>query len=516
MIEQEMSRLLEQVKTKIAAAQKAIQSNWDLFMHAQFDLAREHIQKASQLFEAAVALEKSDISTGMSTAKLASIAALDAYCLAQPSRVAEARGTWYRPTEKSDEEVCHTLDRMQAAGLNELYVEAWFWGYTIYPSQAASAQGIEEQHPAFRGWDPLEAFVKESSKRGIAVHAWLDGFMVGVDPTGGPVLRVYPEWSAFSKELNALDVPQPEQGTGYYWLDITNAHARHYLRDIIKEIVSRYDVVGVNLDFIRFPEAAQIRTEMQPAHWEAWSDRVEKIEDEFVAELYNELKSIRPQLIVSATPEPGTESEKIGHWSHYVDVVIPQAYHRTCIEVRESVLRHKAELASGNLIYSGVYPMYIGLDAQDTVEQIFAASDQDQGTIIFAFGQATEETIRALRTGPWRNPAISTGLSPRKAVQALLQSTMDDIEHIYMPRGALAIQMGRDLRDNMESLLHNLRVQLPQEEISEPEARAAALVDWLSMVNDEAEMRSIVRKQLINTLSTIRELLIYARIKQID
>lgn len=537
MADQETARCLEQVATRIVSAKRIIEKNWELYINAPFDLARQHLARADQLLEEALELASTDTEGCLSKATLASTEAWEGYLLSLPSRVAEARGVWYRPVEKSREEVGRTLDRVQAAGFNELYLETWLWGYTIYPSHTAMIQGIEAQHPAFRGYDPLEAFVQEGESRGIAVHAWLDGFMVGVDTTGGPVLRAYPEWTALSHRQAHSQKPVPQQGTGYFWLDLTNPSVRKYLMDIAKEIVSTYTVAGINLDFMRFPHTEEdwqdnycfslyAREAFQREHgwdpleisseqkelWTIWSKWLEQLEDDFVSQLYKEMKRISPNLIVSAAPEPGAESNKIGNWSQHVDIVIPQAYHATASEVRPSVHLHKIELMPGNLVYTGIYPMYAQLGAQETIEQVLAAQDIDMGTVVFAFGQATDETIRALRLGPWRNAAISTGMFPLRAIQALLEAVKTAVEQVYLPRLAVHEHTAVAIIERLDAFLDVLQrdeVYLTLDE------KIAEFKQFLLQHQVDEKIYPAVVEQLTNTLTVVLELLHYAQIKQV-
>ncbi|KRE96695.1 hypothetical protein ASG89_31025 [Paenibacillus sp. Soil766] len=531
MAEQESSKCLEQVEKQISDAKRMMKVNWESYVNAPFDMARQHLAKADKLLIEARGLQFADPEDSLSKLKLASSWALDGYLCSLPSRTAEARGVWYRAIERSREDVSRTLDRMKAAGFNELYLETWLWGYTIFPSRTAVAKQIQEQHPAFRGWDPLEAFIHEGEKRGIAVHAWLDGFMVGVDAKGGPVLRAYPAWSALSRRQADAKKPMPQQGTGYFWLDITNPDVRDYVLHIVKEIITTYGVAGINLDFMRFPhtnnnwedcycfssyarEAFKREHDLDPYEihadkhrelWATWMKWIERIEDEFVAELYKEIKRISPNVIVSAAPEPGAESEKIGNWSQYVDVVIPQAYYDNAAEVRKSVQLHQNVLAPGNLVYSGIYPMYAKLESQETINQVLAARDMDKGTVIFAFGQATFETIRALRIGPWRNDAISTGMFPLLAIQALLVAIKTDVVQVYLPRHAMTENAAMELINTVDLLLDNVQ----------SDDMLAACRKCLLKATEEETIRSTVALQLTNTLTEIQELLRYSQIKHV-
>lgn len=541
----EIVRWLDEAEQLIEMAQRSYEEKWKALVHAPFDRASEQIQSAVERLLDARKVQEADPERCLKFAEEACEAAKDGYYLTLPSRAAEARGVWYRPMEKNREEVCRTLDRMQAAGFNELYLEAWYWGYTIYPSRVAAASQVEDQHPAYRGWDPLEAFVNEARKRSIAVHAWLDGFMVGVDAAGGPVLRAHPDWSARSRSQAESGLPAPQQGTGFHWLDITHPLVRQYLLEIVKEMITIYGVAGINLDFMRFPHSSdwkesycfsrhareafrqeqgidpyEIDAERQPELWQTWMSWLEKLEDDFVAELYQAIKGINPQVIVSAAPEPGAESEKIGRWAQYVDVVIPQAYYAVTEEVRESVRQHKDELLPGNLVYSGIYPMYIKLGAKETVDQAVVSSDLDHGTVIFALGQASDEALRALRMGPWRNDAISTGMYPQRAAQLLLEAARMDVEHIYLRREAVNEQTANEIVKRLDTILSGLQTASHADTDAQRgwtvfQAESESFRVWLKEETGTGRIHPAAELQLNNVLLAICELLQYSQAKRV-
>ncbi|MDR6879801.1 family 10 glycosylhydrolase [Bacillus sp. 3255] len=545
----EIERWIGQAEQQLILAQHTIERNWQDYVRAPLDMARSRsdaaaklLAQAKQLYAAGLASSR-DSRDSREAALQARNEALDSYLLALPSRAAEARGVWYRPTEQSGAEVCRTLDRMLEAGFNELYLETWFWGYTIYPSTAAAGYGVENQHPSFLGWDPLHVFAVESRKRGIALHAWLDGFMVGIHPTGGPVLRVYPEWGALARRQCGADRPQPQPGTGYYWLDITNPNVRAYLMAIMVEIITGYEIAGVNVDFIRLPHAADnnpddsycfssharrafekehgvdpkdIDAREQPDMAMVWSQWLADIEDSFMSDMYRTLKSVRPHTIVSATPEPGAESDKIGQWSACVDVVIPQSYYASTEDVRASFVAHKAQLNPGNLVYTGIYPMYARMGTLETIEQVLAARDLDEGTVIFAFGQATSEANRALRLGPWRDKAISPGVYPRRAIRALLAAVVKDVEQSYIPRSGISDEAAAVLIGRLNDLLTASRADEGLDRGTDGlwAARIFELSEWLSG-RKEAEVHPAVHEQLKAAFAQMAAILNYMQEKQI-
>ncbi|WJH34847.1 family 10 glycosylhydrolase [Paenibacillus sp. CC-CFT747] len=462
---------LNRAEDSIRTAEASLDLAREEYANVPFREADSRLSSARERREQARRLAAASPAESVHCSRQAEAWALEGYCLSLPSRTAEARGVWYRPVERNAEEVGVTLDRMAASGLNELYLETFFQGYTIFPSRTACAHGIAGQNPVFAGWDPLDVFVKEAAKRGIAVHAWINGFMVGIDPSGGPILRIHPEWAAVPRDSVGRDQPAPDPSTGYFWMDIVNPEPRDYLIGLMKEMVGRYGAAGVNLDYMRFPsdgfsyspyarsayaeetgtDPYYLRTDNDPAGWEHWTAWLHQAENEGMKAVYRELKALAPQTVVSAAPEPGPEADRIGEWAEYVDVVIPQAYYAEAGRARESVIKHKEKLAEGCLVYSGLYPLYIHLDAFSTVTQLLAVRDLDQGASLFSFGQAGPPHVKALRQGPWRENAVSPGLHPIEAASRLISEMVRDLREVYLPRGAAADRIGGALLAAMEA-----------------------------------------------------------------
>ncbi|MFD2611174.1 glycoside hydrolase family 10 protein [Paenibacillus gansuensis] len=537
-ISKDASSYVYQAGQAVSEAKAAIQKGYDQFVNAPFEQASAQVQKAETLLKQARLVLESDPVASVYVSKQATAAARDAFYLSLPSRTAESRGVWYRPLEKSPEQIAKTLDRMQAAGFNELYLETWWQGYTIFPSKTAAEHGIAEQNPLFKGWDPLKVFMEEAAKRGIAVHAWLDGFMVGIDPSGGPVLKAHPDWSAVSRSQVGSGKPMPQKGNGYFWMDITNPAVQNYLLGITKEMVTSYHMAGVDLDYMRFPHASDwkesynfsdysrtayakesgidpytLDPQTQPEQWKQWSDWIVDAEDEFVKTVYREMKALNSQLVVSATPEPGAEAEKIGNWSQYVDVVIPQAYSYSVDSVRESVQQHMSELKPGNLTYSGIFPMYVHMGPYETVAQVQAARDIDHGTTIFAFGQASPLAVDALRKGPWRDKAVSTGMHPQQAIAALLESMVKDANEVYVPRKAMDEKTAKLLEQKVQVVTKQLNEDLPWKAYGSVEAMLGQIEALINL--DTTGINPVVVQKLGDQISYARMLLTYSVTKQI-
>lgn len=526
---------LSHTKQVIAVAQSKLERGLAELINAPFARARASIQKAVLLVEKAKGIESEDPSHALDILELARVAAWEAYFYTLGSRKAEARGVWHRPAEKSPQEIIDALDAMQKAGFNELYLETFFGGYTIYPSSTAKAYGIEEQRPAFSGWDPLEVYVREAAKRGIGVHAWIDGGMTGVDKTGGPILRVHPEWASLERKDAGSDKPMPQSGTGYFWLDLINPQVQTYMLGLLNEMVSTYGMAGLNMDYMRFPHSSDwtqtysfssyaceafeklhgfhplsIQGPQDSERGSLWTNWVGSMENDFIKRIYIELKAVNSQLVISSTPEPGIEADKIGEWADYIDVVIPQAYSDRTEQVRKIVEEHQALLQEGQLLYSGIYPWYVQLGPYETIRQMQVVNDQDYGTSLFSWGHAKEANLSALQHGPWREPAVSTGAHPLQAAGVMLESIRANLDEVYVPQSVMSKEIAQELRLRLDSLQQLLVVNLPWDSFESVQHELKRLHIWIAQAEEHNLLLSCLSGRLQKEINYVANLLTYS------
>lgn len=268
------------------------------------------------------------------------------------------RGTIVRAG--SEEQLAKVFDRLAAAGINTVFFETVNAGYPIYPSQVAP-----QQNPLVRGWDPLASGVKLAHERGMELHAWVWTFAVGnhrhnalinlPQEYPGPVITAHPDWASYDNR-GSLFPP----GQGKPFLDQANPAARQYLLSLFEEIVSRYQVDGLQLDYIRYPfqdpgadrtygygiaARQQFReltgvdpTSIKPSDrdlWQKWTDFRTNQVDSFVANVSQRLRQKRPNLIISVAVFPLSEHDRIyklqQHWEVWanrgdIDLVVPMTY----------------------------------------------------------------------------------------------------------------------------------------------------------------------------------------------
>lgn len=96
------------------------------------------------------------------------------------------------------------------------------------------------------GYDPLAFMIEEAHKRGMALHVWLVVLPLG----GDKYVKSLPKWSY----ANACN--QCIRYKGEWHMDPALPQTSEHLRSIARELVTRYDIDGVHLDYIRISRPA--------------------------------------------------------------------------------------------------------------------------------------------------------------------------------------------------------------------------------------------------------------------
>lgn len=139
-----------------------------------------------------------------------------------------------------------TFDRLQAAGINTVLFQTRIRSTVAYPSRFEPWDGAFSGTPGVSPtYDVLQFALEEAHRRGMELHAYLVAF---------PICSV-----AQAKQLGRKALPKqhPELCTraGDKWyMDPGVPGTADYLSELVREIVTRYDVDGIHLDYIRYPE----------------------------------------------------------------------------------------------------------------------------------------------------------------------------------------------------------------------------------------------------------------------
>lgn len=190
------------------------------------------------------------------------------------------------------------LDRLQAAGINVVFFQTRIRATTAYPSAIEPWDGCFTGKPGLRpGYDPLQFALDECHRRGMELHAWVVAF---------PACKV-----AAAAQLGRAALPRlrPElcQKCGdQYMMNPGEPGTADYLARICREIVENYDVDGIHLDYIRYPEPGipfnDDRTYRKYGGGQAkaaW--RTENV-NRCVRAIHDAIKAVRPWVKMSCSP----------------------------------------------------------------------------------------------------------------------------------------------------------------------------------------------------------------------
>lgn len=193
---------------------------------------------------------------------LAILSANTALKSAVPYENKEFKGVWVRPTEKNDDEIEASVKRIKAAGIDNIFIETYFHGRTIFPSKTMANYGFVKQNEKFEGFDPLKIWIKYAHRNDIKVHIWFETFYVGIqrpETNPGNILAVKPDWANKTKRNYNINAPTPSvsEHNGFF-IDPANPEVQEFLMALLTEIIDNYKVDGINLDYIRYPQSVSV------------------------------------------------------------------------------------------------------------------------------------------------------------------------------------------------------------------------------------------------------------------
>ncbi|MBN2355722.1 family 10 glycosylhydrolase [candidate division KSB1 bacterium] len=237
------------------------------------------------------------------------------HAVAQP----ELRGVWIAwggnfQSVPSKETIAAMMEDIAAHNLNTVYVDVWRYGYPYFRSKIfhdLTGKWTDPNLPA--GRDVLADMIAEGHRCGLHVEAWFEYGFSACHDNNDDLYQVHPEWFAQHRDGSVLF-------NGDYrwkWLSHVNPEAQQFLIDLCQEVAANYDVDGIELDRIRYPELdcgydpATVAAYQQnhngaappaysgDAEWMRW--RAQKL-TEFVAAFYDSIKAVNPDVFVSNAP----------------------------------------------------------------------------------------------------------------------------------------------------------------------------------------------------------------------
>ena len=296
----------------------------------------------------------------------------------------EVRALWVTRTSlTSPSSIASMIQSATASHFNTLLIQVRARGDAYFGGGLEPrAVPLAGQPPSF---DPLETTLRLAHRQGLRVHAWINVNLVSsaVDlpaatdhvavrhpewlmvprPLARELLLIAPKSRLYVDKLARWIRSQMGEVEGLYLSPIPEA-AADYTVEVVADIVSRYDVDGVHLDYLRYPNDAfdcsrealslfgtylggklpgdaKVRTRSASdsladteAYPELWREFRRARLTALMARLRQAVRIQRPRAVVSAAVVPDAEDaagRRLQDWAGWlerglVDVVCPMAY----------------------------------------------------------------------------------------------------------------------------------------------------------------------------------------------
>ena len=197
--------------------------------------------------------------------------------------------------EIQQKELCTLLDQYQKAGINTVLIQTRIRGTVIYPSKYEPYDGCLSGFPGKSpGYDALKFAIDECHKRGMELQAWVVTLPVGKWNKLG-CARLRQQFPGLIRKIDADGYMNPEDPT-----------TARYLADICKEITLNYDIDGIHLDYIRYPETWKMKVSKEQGR-----SNITRI----VKAIHDSVKAIKPWVKISCSPI-GKFNDLSRYWSH--------------------------------------------------------------------------------------------------------------------------------------------------------------------------------------------------------
>lgn len=520
---------------KIAAIKDELNAAKEKFLDIPYDKVQAYINNADSLLTTAKNdLENRNFKEMLNVLNNIENEVNNAYFTNYESKSVDNRAVWIRPKETDVKQVIEHLDKLKALNINTIYLETWWGGYTIFPTQ----NKITTQNPIYKGFDVLNAYLTEAHKRGIEIHSWVENFFIGdsgVD-NGGPVYKKKPEWLLTSRKGDKFQYVAMYK-VNYYFANPALPEARDFVMSIYSELIKKYNIDGLQLDYVRYPDAgdgtndygydAYTRDLFKKANgvdpitifpgddlWNKWCEFRANIINTFVYRVVSEVKALKPNINISADVWPNYEQgpssmmQEPKKWvsKGYIDNIIPMSY-STFTSAVTTDTSNTIAFANGHAYSTVGLGTSMGLTKVDFLNQVGAAYDSGaDGTALFEYESLMSAGYgNELVKGLYRNAALVGAKDPLLSVNTILSDMTRKIDKIYYPSKGINLDTKNILNSGITSIK-----KISKGKRTTPIASQikAAIEKFKNTIKNSKNVNNEVKNRMINDLKSCTTILI--------
>ncbi|MDX2197973.1 MAG: family 10 glycosylhydrolase [Phycisphaerae bacterium] len=354
----------------------------------------------------------------------------------------------FSPGYKNASEVNSMISRALAARYNAIIVEVVAFHDNVGVGHGAyyNSTILPKATDIASNFDPLATVIAQAHANNIEVHAWIVPYRVSSvwPPSGNALLTANPQW-LMAESANIGAGPTKIGGsTGYFTLDPGSPDAQEYLTSIVRELVTNYQIDGINLDYIRYVQtnagypASNSYTNSGLQRFRdltgfvgtppstgntAWNDFRRQTIDEYVRRLRAEIPSItsnpRQPLRYSAdlicfgnAPASFTSSDPYNLFSNWrmwmeqgwLDMAIPMNYKREHVSNEATWYRNWVNSANTwtyNRHFVAGQGNYLNTMAGSVAQLSYALNNGADGICTFSYDATADQNTNGTPEADW-------------------------------------------------------------------------------------------------------------------
>lgn len=259
------------------------------------------------------------------------------------------------------------LNKFKELNVNAVFVQVKGMGDAFYNSPyepwSSVITGTRGTDP---GYDVLKFMLDEAHARGMEFHAWLNPYRISTRAKGSdtyPPLHssVPSDWVVDHEKIRIYNPAVPE--------------VRQRLADIVKDLITKYDVDGIHFDDYFYPDPAAAGTMIaDKPDYDEYGAGMASIEDfrrdnvnKAIKAVHDVIVATRPEVVFSISPAASdtynynTLYADVLKWNRegWLDVIIPQLYQQVgapTSDFKERLqwwhqFRYKATMMVGHAYY---------------------------------------------------------------------------------------------------------------------------------------------------------------------
>lgn len=220
--------------------------------------------------------------------------------------------------EVQKRELTDILDKLQKAHINTVLMQTRIRGSVIYPSKYEPWDECITGEPGMApAYDPLAFAVEECHKRGMELHTWVVSIPLGK----------LDKQKHFSSRSVTRQHPKLCKQVGGEWFMIPgHPETADYIASICQEIAQNYDIDGISLDYIRYPESLYRFSDKEyykSGNGLSFSEWKRENIDRIVRAVHDKVKGVKPWVKLSSSPigkYNDLRRQSSGGWNCYTAV----------------------------------------------------------------------------------------------------------------------------------------------------------------------------------------------------